>query len=139
LSTLEVNYKKETIKWMTGRGKCKASFGEFVDVCQLDYHTMKEGMQMDKLPKVTKNEVTQLYVALDFEYGKVKDLAMEPSLLNNMLHYTVLPKVGNSDATRTKYYVAIKSILDGTKVNRVDFLIKEMMVCKHEVRGALGF
>ena len=94
---------------------------------------------MDKLPKVTKNEVTQLYVTLDFEYGKVKDLAMEPSLLNNMLHYTMLPKVGNSDATRTKYYVAIKSILDGTKVNRVDFLIKEMMVCKHEVRGALGF
>ena len=64
---------------------------------------------------------------------------MEPSLLNNMLHYTVLPKVGNSDATRTKYYVAIKSILDGTKVNWIDFLVKEMMVCKHEVRDALGF
>ena len=112
-----MNYEKDTIKWMTVRGKYKASFGEFADVYQLDYHTMKEGMQMDKLPKVTKNEVTQLYVTLDFEYGKVKDLAMEPSLLNNMLHYTMLPKVGNSDATRTKYYVAIKSILDGTKVN----------------------
>ena len=50
-----------------------------------------------------------------------------------------MPKVGNTDVIQTKYYVAIKSILDGTKVNRVDFLIKEMMVCKHEVRGALGF
>jgi len=35
--------------------------------------------------------------------------------------------------------VAIKSIWDGTKVNWVDFLVKEMMVCKHEVKGALGF
>jgi hypothetical protein len=37
-----VNYEKETIKWMTGKGKYKASFGEFTDVCGLDYHTMKE-------------------------------------------------------------------------------------------------
>ena len=35
--------------------------------------------------------------------------------------------------------MAIKSILDGTKVNWVNFLVKEMMVCKHEVKGALGF
>ena len=58
-----------------------ASFGEFADVCQLDYHTMKEGMQMDKLPKVKKNEATQLYVTSDFKYGKTNNLAMEPSLL----------------------------------------------------------
>ena len=89
-STLEVNYEKETIKWMTRRGKYKTSFGEFADVCQLDYHTMKEGTQMDKLPKLKKSATAQLYEALDFEYGKVKDLAMEPSLLNNMLHYTML-------------------------------------------------
>ena len=75
----------------------------------------------------------------DFEYGKTKNLAMEPSLLNSMIRYIVLPKVGNSDAIRSKYYVSIKSILDGTRVNWVDFLVKEMMVCKHEVRGALGF
>jgi hypothetical protein len=53
----------------------------------------------------------------DFEYGKTKNLAMEPSLLNSMLRYTMLPKVGDTSAIRTKYYVAIKSILDGTKVN----------------------
>jgi hypothetical protein len=136
---LEVNYEKETIKWMIGRGKYKASFGEFVDVCQLDYHTMKKGMQMDKLRKLKKSDATQLYETLGFEYGKVQNLAMEPSLLNSMIRCTVLPKVGDTGAIRSKYNVAIKSILDGTKVNWVDFLVKEMMVCKHEVRGALGF
>ena len=54
-----------------------------------------------------------------------------------MLLCTLLPKVGNTDAILEKYYVAIKSILDGTKVNWVDFLIEELMVCKHEVRGSL--
>ena len=41
----------------------------------------------------------------------------------------MLPKVNDTSAIRPKYYVAIKSILDGTKVNWVDFLVKEMMVC----------
>jgi hypothetical protein len=100
---------------------------------------MKEGTQMDKFPKVKKNEAAQLYMTSDFEYGKTKNLAMEPSLLNSMLRCIMLPKVNDTSAIRTKYYVAIKSILDGTKVNWVDFLVKEMMVCKHKVRGALGF
>ena len=39
---------------MTGKGKYKASFGEFIDVCRLVYHTMKEGEQMDMLPKAKK-------------------------------------------------------------------------------------
>jgi len=38
-----VNHEKETIKWMSGKGKYKASFGEFADVCGLDYQIMKEG------------------------------------------------------------------------------------------------
>ena len=71
-------------------------------------------------------------------FGKIKGLAMEPSVLNTMLHCTLLPKVSNSDAIYEKYYMAIKSILDFTKVNWVDFLIEELMWCKHEVRGSLG-
>ena len=96
--TLEVNYEKEIIKWMTRRGKYRAFFGEFADVCQLDYHSMKEGTQMDQLPKVKKDEVSQLYVTFDFKYGKTKNLAMEPSLLNSMLRCTVLPKVSDIGA-----------------------------------------
>ena len=99
---------------MTGKVKYKASFGEFADVCQLDYHTMKQGEQMNKLPKAKKrSEVAQLYVTPNFEYGKIKDLAMEPSVLNTMLRCTLLPKVGNTDAIYEKYYMAIKSNLDG--------------------------
>jgi hypothetical protein len=55
-----------------------------------------------------------------------------------MLHCILLPKVGNTNAIREKYYMAIKSILNGTKVNWVDFLVEELMWCKHEVQGSLG-
>ena len=137
-ATLEVNHEKETIKWMTWRGKYKASYGEFVDACQLDHHTTKEGTQMDKLLKLKKREAAQLYESSDFKYGKVKNLAMGPSLLNSLLRCTMLPKVDDTGAVRPKYYVAIKSILDGTRVNQVKFLVKEKMVFKHEVKGSLG-
>ena len=58
---------------------------------------------MDKLPKLKKSAAAQLYEALDSEYGKVKNPAMEPSLLNSMLRYTVLPKVGDTGAIQPKY------------------------------------
>jgi hypothetical protein len=32
---------------------------------------MKEGEQMDMLPKVKKSEVAQLYVTPDFMFGKI--------------------------------------------------------------------
>ena len=60
-------------------------------------------------------------------------------VLNKLLCSTMLPKIGNTDAIREKYYVAIRSILDGTKVNWIDFLIMELMWCKHEVKGSLGY
>ena len=60
-------------------------------------------------------------------------------VLNKLLHCTLLPKIGNTDAIRGKYYVTIRSILDGTKVNWIDFLVMELMWCKHEVRGSLGY
>jgi hypothetical protein len=64
---------------------------------------------------------------------------MEPSVLNSLLRYTMLPKDGNSDEILMKYYVAIKCILDGMKVNWVDFIIEEIMGCKHTMKNALAY
>jgi hypothetical protein len=64
---------------------------------------------------------------------------MEPMVLNKLPRYTLSPKIGNTDAIREKYYVTIRSILNGTKVNWIDFLVAELMCCKHEVRGSLGY
>jgi hypothetical protein len=95
---------------------------------------------MDILPKANKkSEVAQFYTNPNFEYGKSKYLARESKVLNSLLCCTLLPKIGNTDAIQEKYYVAIKSILDGTKVNWVDFLGGELMWSKHEVKGSLGY
>ena len=47
---------KETIKWMTGREKYKATFREFAVACHLDYDFMKEGVQMNELPSIEENQ-----------------------------------------------------------------------------------
>jgi hypothetical protein len=44
--------EKETIKWMTRKGKYKASFRDFAVACCLNYNVMKNGEQMNALPKV---------------------------------------------------------------------------------------
>ena len=38
-----------------------------------------------------------------------------------------------------KYYVAIRSILDGVGANWADFLFEEMLEWKHTVRNALAY
>ena len=35
--------------------------------------------------------------------------------------------------------MTIRSILDGTMVNWIDFLVVELMCCKHEVKGSLDY
>ena len=60
-------------------------------------------------------------------------------VLNKLLRCTMLRKIGNTDAIQEKYYVAIRSILDGTKVNWIDFLVAELTWREHEVRGSLGY
>ena len=35
--------------------------------------------------------------------------------------------------------MTIKSIPDGTEVNWIDFLVVELMCCKHEVKGSLDY
>ena len=66
-STLEVNYEKETIKWMTGKGKYRALFAQFAYVVQLDYDSCKQGELTDSLPKANKkSEVAQFYTNANF-------------------------------------------------------------------------
>jgi hypothetical protein len=55
-ATLEVNMVNETIKWMTGKGKFKATFREFPCACGLDYDLTKGGAQMKELPEVKEDE-----------------------------------------------------------------------------------
>ena len=129
---------KEMIKWMIGKGKYKASFKEFAVVCYLNYNFMKAEEKMSVLPNVEKEEATRFYLG-NYEYLCSKGLKMELSVLNSLLRYTVLPKGGNSDEIRMKYYVSIKSILDGVRVNWVDFIVEEIVLSKHTVKNALAY
>lgn len=63
------------------------------------------------------DKAARFYSGNDYEFLFSKGLKMEPSVLNSLLCYTMLPKDGNSNEILMKYYVAIKCILDGTKVN----------------------
>ena len=88
---------KETIKWIIRRGKYKASFNDFVVACCLDYNFMKNGEQMNALPKVKEEEAARFYASDDYEFLQSKGLKMEPSVLNSLLCCTVMPKGGNSE------------------------------------------
>lgn len=116
-ATLEVNMEKESIKWMTGKGKFKASFREFAAACGLDYDSMKEGAQMKSLPKIKEGEARRCHKWNEFKFTFSSGLRREPHLLNRMLRCTVMPKGGDAGRICLPYYIAIRAIMDGVKVN----------------------
>lgn len=104
---------KETIKWMTGREKYKTTFREFAVACHLDYDFMKEGVQMNELPKVEEDEAPRFYKGNDYKFLHRKGLKRESSVLNYILHCTLIPKGGVAGKIRMPYFIAINMILDG--------------------------
>jgi hypothetical protein len=138
-ATLEVNMVNETIKWMTGKGKFKATFREFPCACGLDYDLTKGGAQMKELPEVKEDEAPWFHKGKDDKFLWSKGLRRESSVLNSMLYYMVIPKGGDAGRIRTPYYIAIRAIMDGVLVNWVDYLVEEMLECKHNLKYALAY
>jgi hypothetical protein len=81
---------KESIKWMTRRGKFKASCKEFAEVCGLDYVLMKGGVQMKSLPELEEDEARRFHKFDDFKFMWSKGLRREAHLLNGMLRCTMI-------------------------------------------------
>lgn len=94
---------------------------------------------MKELPEVKDNEAPQFHKGNDYKFLWGKGLKREPSVLNSMLRFTVIPKGGDAGRIHMPYYIAIKAILDGVLVNWVDYLVKEMLECKHNLKYALAY
>ena len=50
-----------------------------------------------------------------------------------------MPKVGNSDAVHFPYYEVIQAILNGDKLNMIEWMVARMMDCKLDRIGALVY
>lgn len=129
---------KETIKWLTGKGKFKASFRDLAVACHLNYDELKEGEQLNALLELERDDVRKFYKCTNFVFLESLELRREPRLLNRFLRCTVMLKGGDSGAIRQPYYVAIRAIMDEVKVNWTEYL-EEMLVCKHSPKNALCY
>lgn len=60
-------------------------------------------------------------------------------MLNAMLRCTLMPKGGNTDRVRSPHYEVLGAILDGVKLNMVEYLVSKMLDCKHNLSSGLAY
>lgn len=58
-------------------------------------------------------------------------------MLNRLLRCMVMPRGGDSGAIHQPYYDAIRATMDEVRVNWTEYLVQEMLVCKHRSKNAL--
>ena len=92
--------------------------------------------RLNALLELEREYVRWFYKCTNFVFSESPELR-EPRLLNRLLRCTVMPKGGDSGAIRQPYYDAIRATMDEVRVNWTEYLVQEMLVCKHRLNNAL--
>ena len=138
-ATLEVDMEDETFAWTTGRMSFATSFREFASLIGLDYEEMMTRRSMKGIPSMQEHETYIFYSTGEHQHGASKGLKRYPSLIFGTMSQTLMPKVGNSDVVRFPYYEVIWAILNGGKLDMVEWMVARMMECKLDRSGAMVY
>jgi hypothetical protein len=71
--------------------------------------------------------------------GNPKGLRHHPALMNKIARVTFLPKAGNRDAIRDKFWSIIHHIIYREKFDVVKFMMNQLAVLKHDMTTNLYF
>ena len=129
-----MDFVNENIEWMTGKTKYSATFGEFAAANQLNYAFFIDPENSIDVYKYDFVEDTRIFYEPGTSNATIAEwlstgLRHHPTVINNIIRHTFMPKSGNKDKVREHYWNVINYIMNGTRFNVV-LLILEQMIAK---------
>jgi hypothetical protein len=140
-ATYEIYFDAKNIKWMTGKSELEATFAEFAAANYLDYEYFSNGVD------VYNEDIIESTVVF-YEPGTSNAIIMNrlaaglrhhPTVINNIIRHTFLPKSGNKDKVREHYWNVINNIMNGTRFDVVKLILDHMITKKLLVRDSIYF
>ncbi|XP_072150636.1 uncharacterized protein [Setaria viridis] len=144
-ATVEIKMEEETIEWMTGQCKNKATFAEFAAANKLDYAFLSNEQSYNIVleDNLSDDQSIQLYeparIGITRVFGKTTGRRHHPAVINKIARATVMPKSGNKDRVRFKYWNFINHVMFGHKVNVVALMIDQMADKKVNIETNIQF
>jgi hypothetical protein len=136
-----MDFDAKNIKWMTGKSEYETTFAEFAAANYLDYEYFTDGVDVyneDILENTvvfygpgTSNAIIMNWLAAGLRH--------HPTVINNIIRHTFMPKSGNKDKVREHYWNVINQIMNETRFDVVKLILEQMIIKKHFVRDSIYF
>jgi hypothetical protein len=140
-ATYEMDFDAKNIKWMNGKSEYEATFAEFAAANYLNYVYFSDGVDVyseDCLENAavfyepgTSNANIMNWLAVGLRH--------HPTVINNIIKHTFMPKSGNKDKVREHYWNVINHIMNETRFDVVKLILDQMICKKRLVRDSIYF
>jgi hypothetical protein len=140
-ATYEMDFDAKNIKWMTGKGEFEATFAEFTATNYLNCAYFSDGVDVyneDIIENIavfyeprTSNAIIMNWLATGLRH--------HPTVINNIIRHTFIPKSGNKDKVREHYWNVINHIMNETRFDVVKLILDQMIIKKHFIRYSIYF
>jgi hypothetical protein len=144
-ATTEIKKDEQTIEWITGQRKYSATFREFAAANMLNYdfltaHDSHDIVEEDELDDAYKRQFYEpARIVMRTHVGKVTGLRHHPAILNKIARVTIMPKSGNREVIRHKYWNLISHIMYREKVNVISLILDQMADMKTDFDANIPF
>jgi hypothetical protein len=144
-ATAEINVLEGTLEWMTGRRKYDATFAEFAAANMLDYNSLASDDSINILDEAVLSENEQhLYyehprTGMRRVFGHITGLRHHPAVINKIARVTFMPKSGNKEMVRWKYWNIIHHVIHRQKFNVVTLMMDQMADKKANIEMNIYF
>jgi hypothetical protein len=124
-ATYEMDFDAKNTKWMTRKSEYEATFAEFAATNYLDYEYFRNGVD------VYEEDILE-NTTVFYEPGTSNAIIMNwlgaglrhhPTVINNIIRHTFMPKSGNKDKVREHYWNVINHITNETMFDVVKLIL----------------
>lgn len=136
-ATVYVSPDHDYLDWMTGHQKLEATKDEFISALSLGDSS---GLKVHLQESLDLTQVDEFYdPAHQFMRGRVTGLLPLPSVINRIMRASFFPRSGNNDEIHGRAWNVIKYIMDDTRFDVMDLIIREIATSKGDKTKSIYF
>ena len=136
-ATVFVSPDFDHLIWMTGHQRLEASRDDFISALSLGDST---GIKIHLEEPLALTLLDEYYEpGIPHMHGRVSGLLPIPSVVNRIMRSSFFPRSGNNDEIHGRAWNVIKYIMDGTRFDVMDLIIREIATSKGDKTKSIYF
>jgi hypothetical protein len=139
-ATIEIDWDKESITWITITRRFTATFAEFATACQINYEISGNGEYVWDSAPISVDTHREFYKPNQYNgHGFVNGLRVIPAVINKIVRFTIYRKSGNLDTIRDHHWNLVNLIMRRQRISAVRFMLNYIEIISSSVQYNLYY